>query len=99
MAAALYNVLLLPSPEEYANFTQNNSPVELAVLQICGLISIWGQAMALLGGIMAFQRMNWKLTAVCAVASLATLGFYFEASLVGVVALFVTMRARPHFLS
>jgi hypothetical protein len=56
--------------------------------------------MALLGGIMALQRMNWKLTFVCALASVATLGFFYvEASIVGVIALFVTIRARPHFLS
>ena len=100
MAGAVYNAVNLPSPSDYANFTQNNTPSIVAILQICGLVSIWAQAMALLGGIMAFQRMNWKLTLVCAIFSLATLGIvYFEASLVGVVALLFTIRARPYFLS
>jgi len=100
MAGAVYNAVNLPSPSDYANFTQNNTPSIVAILQICGLVSIWAQAMAMLGGIMAFQRMNWKLTLVCAIFSLATLGIvYFEASLVGVVALLFTIRARPYFLS
>ena len=100
MAGSVYNAVTLPSVSDYANFTQNNTPAVVATAQICGLISIWAQAMALLGGIMAFQRMNWKLTLVCAIFSLATLGFvYFEASLVGALALLVTIRARPFFLS
>lgn len=100
MAGSAYNAVTLPSPSDYANFTQNNTPAVVATLQICGLISIWAQAMALLGGVMALQRMNWKLTLVCAIFSLATLGIiYFEASLVGVVALLFTIRARPYFLS
>ena len=72
----------------------------LAAAQLCGLLSIWAQGMALLGGIMAFQRMNWKLTVVCAIFSLATLGFFFvEGSLVGFLALILTIRARPYFVS
>jgi hypothetical protein len=44
--------------------------------------------------------MNWKLTFVCALASLATFGFfYLEASVIGAAALLVTYRARPYFLS
>ena len=100
MAGAVYNAVNLPSPADYANFTQSNTPVIVATLQICGLISIWAQGMALLGGIMAFQRMNWKLTLVCAMFSLATLGFFsLEASVIGLVALFMTIRARPFFLT
>ena len=100
MAGAIYSALNLPSPSEYANFTQQNSPAYLAAAQLCGLLSIWAQGMALLGGIMAFQRMNWKLTVVCAIFSLATLGFFFvEGSLVGFLALILTIRARPYFVS
>ena len=100
MAGSIYSAVNLPTASEYANFTQTNSAVTIAEIQICGLISIWAQAMALLGGVMAFQRMNWKLTLVCGIASLATLGFfYFEASVVGAIALIVVFRARPYFLS
>lgn len=100
MAGAMYSALSLPTVPEYANITLNTTPAVLAAGQICGLISIWSQAMALLGGIMALQRMNWKLTIVCAIFSLGTLGiFLFEASLIGFLALIVTLRARPFFLN
>ena len=100
MSGAIYNAVTLPSPAEYANFTQGNSPTTVALLQICGLISIWSQGLAFLGGVMAFQRMNWKLTLVCAIFSLATLGFFYvEGSLIGLVGLIVTIRARPYFLT
>jgi hypothetical protein len=99
MAGAVYSALNLPSPEEYVNFTQNRSPATVATSQICALLSIWSQAMALLGAILAFQRMNWRLTLACAVLSLGTLGFLGEASLVGSVALVVTFLARRYFLN
>lgn len=99
MAGAIYSAVNLPSVSDYANFT-NGSPAVLAAGQVCGLISIWSQAMALLGGVMAFQRLNWKLTLVCAIFSLATLGyFFFEASLVGILALIFTVRARSSFIT
>ena len=100
MSGAIYNAVTLPSVAEYTNFTQGNSPATVAFLQICGLISIWSQALAFLGGVMAFQRMNWKLTLVCALFSLGTLGFFYvEASLIGLIGLLITVRARPFFLS
>lgn len=100
MAGAIYQAVALPSVAEYTNFTQRNSPTTVALLQICGLISIWSQGLAFLGGVMAFQRMNWKLTLVCAIFSLATLGFFYvEGSLIGLVGLIVTIRARPYFLT
>jgi len=100
MSGAIYNAVTLPSVAEYTNFTQGNSPTTVALLQICGLISIWSQGLAFLGGVMAFQRMNWKLTLVCAIFSLATLGFFYvEGSLIGLVGLIVTIRARPYFLT
>ncbi len=99
MAGSIYSAVTLPSVAAYRSFL-NNSPAYVAIIQICGLIVIWSQAMALLGGVMAFQRMNWKLTLVCAIFSLATLGyFFFEASIVGLIALIVTIMARPHFVT
>ena len=100
MSGAIYNAVTLPTPAEYANFMQGNSPSTVALLQICGLISIWSQGLAFLGGVMAFQRMNWRLTLVCALFSLATLGFFYvEGSLIGLVGLLITIRARPYFLT
>lgn len=100
MAGAIYNAVILPTAAEYAAFLASNSPTFLAVLQVCGLVSIWSQALAVLGGVMAFQRMNWKLTLVCAIFSLLTLGFFlFEASVLGLIGLIVVIRARPYFIT
>src|SRR5207253_2176209 len=40
MSGAIYNAVTLPSVAEYTNFTQGNSPTTVALLQICGRISI-----------------------------------------------------------
>ncbi len=99
MAGAIYSAVTLPSVSDYASFL-NNSTTFIATIQICGLISIWSQAMALLGGVMAWQRMNWKLTLVCGIFSLLTLGIvYFEASLLGLLGLILVVRSRPHFIT
>src|SRR6059058_1804224 len=53
------------------------------------------EALAILGGVMAWQRMNWKLTLVCAIFALFTLGYFLvDASLVGLVGLILTVLAR-----
>ena len=97
MAGAIANAVSLPSVADYANFT-NNSPEYVAIIQICGLVSIWSQALAILGGVMAWQRMNWKLTLVCAIFALFTLGYFLvDASLVGLVGLIFTVMARRYF--
>jgi len=97
MAGAIANAVSLPSVTDYANFT-NNAPVYVAFIQICGLVSIWSQALAILGGVMAWQRMNWKLTLVCAIFALFTLGYFLvDASLVGLVGLIFTIMARRYF--
>jgi hypothetical protein len=99
MAGALYNQFTI-TPAQYANMTNGTPAAVVTLLQICGLISLWSQAIAALGGVMALQRMNWKLTLVCALFSLGTLGIvYFEGTFVGLLALLVTIRARPYFLT
>ena len=100
MAGAIYNAVTFPTPSEYAALLARYDPSVLAVLQVCGLVSIWSQAIAVIGGVMAFQRMNWRLTLVCAIFSLLTLGFFFfEASVIGLIGLFVVARARPYFIT
>ena len=97
MAGAIINAVSLPSVSDYANFT-NNSPEFVAAIQICGLVSIWSQALAILGGVMAWQRMNWKLTLVCAIFSLLTLGYFLiDASIAGLLGLIFTIMARRYF--
>jgi len=95
----VYQAVNLPSVAEYANFTLNNTAEVIAFNQICGLISIWAQIAALLGGVMALQRVNWRLALVCAVFAPLTLGFIFEASFLGVLGLLLLVRARNEFVS
>src|SRR6266545_4588921 len=99
MAGAIYSVLS-STVADYAAYVNRTPPELVAVLAICSLISVWSQALAILGGVMAFQRMNWRLTLVCAIFSLFTLGIvYFEASAIGLLGLIVTVLARPYFVT
>jgi hypothetical protein len=99
IAASIYQALNLPSVSDYENYTLTNSTAFVAVSQICGLISIWAEAAALLGGVMAIQRSNWKLTLACAVFAPLTIGFIFEASFLGVVGLVLVILSRNEFVS
>ncbi|MEK6986790.1 MAG: DUF6264 family protein [Candidatus Thermoplasmatota archaeon] len=99
IAASVYQALNLPSVADYANFTLNNTAAYVAFNQICGLISIWSQVAALLGGVMALQRLNWRLTLVCAVFAILTQGFVLEASFLGVLGLALVVVARNEFAS
>jgi len=99
MAGAIYSALTV-SVADYMEFVNSTPPEIVTILSICSLISVWSQALAILGGVMAFQRMNWRLTLVCAVFSLFTLGIvYFEASAIGLLGLIVTVLARPYFVT
>ena len=99
MAGAIYSVLT-STVADYAAYVNRTPPELVAVLAICSLISVWSQALAILGGVMAFQRMNWRLTLVCAIFSLFTLGIVsFEASAFGLLGLIVTVLARPYFVT
>ncbi len=99
IAASVYQALNLPSVANYANFTLNNTAEVVAFSQICGLLSIWSQVAAILGGVMALQRLNWRLAVVCAVFAPLTLGFIFEASFLGVLGLVLVILAKKEFAS
>ncbi len=99
IAASIYQYVNLPSVAEYANFTLNNSAETVAFSQVCALLSIWSQLAALLGGVMALQRLNWRLTLVCAVLAPLSLGFTLEASFLGALGLILVLRARNEFVS
>jgi hypothetical protein len=101
IVAALVAALNLPSVSDYANYTNasRNSPELIAFFQICGVLSIWSQGLAVLGGVMAYMRVNWRLTLVCAAFSILTLGFAFEASLLGTLGLVFVLISRRSFRS
>jgi hypothetical protein len=86
------------SAADYANLSSNATSYALS--QICAIVTVWAQAAALLGGIMAFQRMNWKLTFVCAVFAMLTGGYFlFEASFLGMIGFILVIVGRKEFLS
>lgn len=96
--ASVVSASLTPiSPSDYANMTNNTALY--VTNQICGIIIIMAQTAAILGGIMALQRLNWRLTMVCAVVSTLTFGFYFEASVMGLAACAMVAAARREFRS
>lgn len=95
--ASVLAASLTPMPlSDYVNVSGN--PTNYAFNQICGIIVIWAQAAAVLGGIMALQRMNWKLTLVCAIFAMLTIGFIFEASFLGMVGFILVVMSRKAFL-
>ena len=96
------------TPAQYANLTANVTASEYALSQICGLLAIFGQVTAFLAGIMAIQRLNWKLAALSSVFALATVVgvavLFFDLLFgVGAVAmaggLFFLFVSRANFLS
>jgi len=88
------------SPISYANYSAlTNDTVTYVTNQICGIIIIMAQSAALLGGVMAIQRLNWKLTMVCAILATLTVGFFLEASFMGMVAVVLVAIARREFRS
>lgn len=97
VASVVYLSLTPLSVPAYINATSD--PTSYAVNQICAIIVIFAQAGAILGGIMALQRMNWKLTVVCAILAMLTLGFTFEASFLGMIGFILVIMSRKEFLS
>ncbi len=108
MGDTIYYAVQFLSPAAYQSIYQNITLEIYVTSQICGLVAIWGQVAAFLGGIMAIQRMNWKLAAACAIFSLVSIGgaavLFGEPGLgvAGAVAFFgliLAFRSRHEFLS
>lgn len=97
MAAFVYASMTPLSVPDYANFSKDTGAY--FINQVCGLIVIWAQAAAILGGIMALQRMNWRLTLVCAILATLTIGFTFEASILGMIGFVLVIVGRKQFAS
>lgn len=96
--AAVVSASLTPIPaSDYANLTRDAATY--VTNQICSLIVIWAQAAAILGGVMALQRLNWKLTMVCAIFATLTVGFFLEASVMGMAGFVLVILARKEFHS
>jgi len=96
------------SPADYANATQNLTAAEWALGQVCGLIGIWGQSVALLAGAMAFSRLHWKfaissaLVASLAISSTAVLfldPYFGGAAVIGIAGVALLVPARREFVT
>ncbi len=96
------------TPAQYASFNYTNDTAAYAINQVCNLFVIWAQAIMVLGGIMAYQRMNWRMTVGCAFFSMLTIGgfalavldpFMLAASFLGIVGFILTVMAKQDFLS
>jgi len=100
IAGSVYSVLFPLSDAALANLTAGIDPATLTLIYVCGLASVYAQAFAVLGGILAFQGANWKLAVVCGFASLLTIGFVFiESSVLGGIGLLLVFLARREFVS
>ena len=96
--AGVLSASLTPMPlPDYANISNDTGLYMLN--QVCGIVVIWAQAAAILGGVMALQRLNWKLTLVCAILATLTIGFTYEASFLGMVGFILVVMSRKEFLS
>ncbi len=78
---------------------QNMTARDLAANALFVFAVLYAQAFAILGGIMAIQRKNWKLAVVCGVASLLNFGFFLIGSLLGLAGLIAIITSRQDFLS
>lgn len=88
------------TPIPYSDYLKlTNDTTTFVTNQVCNLISIWAQAAAVLGGVMALQRLNWKLTLVCAIFATLTVGFVLEASFLGMAGFVLVVLARNEFRS
>lgn len=106
VAALLISSFPPPTVAQYQNYTNDTSLY--AISQVCNLFVIWAQAIMVLGGIMTFQRMNWRLSVSCAFFSMLLLGGFalavldpimIGASFLGIVGFILTVMSRQEFLS
>lgn len=92
--------VLNPLPDAVVeNLTAGMSPAEVLFFNLCGLASVYAHGIAVLGGVMALRRANWRLVVACAAISVLSLGFFGEASALGLFGLLVTLVSRREFAS
>src|SRR5207245_8222662 len=77
---------------------QNMTAGDLTANALLVFAVVYAQAFAILGGIMAIQRKNWKLAVVCGVASLLNFGFFLIGTFLGLAGLIAIITARRDFI-
>jgi hypothetical protein len=95
-----------PTPSEYENLTRDLTPAQWATGQVLVLISIWGQSIALLAGVMAYLRLHWRFAIGCSLLSVLAIGLLGLADVIvggatvlGLVGVAVLWLARREFAS
>ncbi len=74
----LYVSLTPPTPQQFQQMT--NDTTLYALNQVCGTIVVWSQAVAVLSGALAYQRVSWRFTVGCAFYAMIALAGYVIAS-------------------
>ena len=107
--SAGYFVLLSITPVSVSDYINGTSdPTLYAISQVCSIFALWGQAIMVLAGIMAWQRLNWRITVGCAFISMMLLGGFALATLdavalgsafLGFIGFFLSVTARKEFVS
>src|SRR5437667_2559565 len=94
------------TPAQYENATAGLTPEAWAIGQICGLLGIWGQAIALLAGVMSFRRMSWRFVFAASLISVLSIGatavaffdpFFGGAAGLGLVGVILLSLGRREF--
>lgn len=91
--------MIRPTLQDYYTIA-NWTSVELATNGILQIALAWPQVFGVLGGVMAFERKNFRLATVCAMLSVGNIASpFFLGSLMGIVGLLLLATARQEFAS
>src|SRR3989442_9876127 len=82
-----YLIFIRPLTPSDVSAIQNMTAGDLTANALLVFAVVYAQAFAILGGIMAIQRKNWKLAVVCGVASLLNFGFFLIGTFLGLAGL------------
>jgi len=86
-------------PQENVSGLNESSPALVAVLTICGFLNLFSPPLAIVAGILTYQRQNWRLALACSFFALFTLGFFFEASILGLAGFVIVSISKKEFKS
>src|SRR3989442_16001310 len=93
-----YLIFIRPLAPSDVSAIQNMTAGDLTANALLVFAVVYAQAFAILGGIMAIQRKNWKLAVVCGVASLLNFGFFLIGTFLGLAGLIAIITARRDFI-
>lgn len=105
-AYILISNLTPPSASDVANLTSD--PTIYVTVQVCSIFAIWAQAIMALGGIMAFQRLNWRMTVGAVFISMILLGgaaiifldpVLITTSFLAIIGFILTVVAKSEFVN